>query len=244
MRRAGASSGFFERVLRTGKNSRRHSVYVPPGFDSSRRRPVVLFLHGSGERGRDGLAPATVGLGDAIRRRTEPFPALVVFPQAGPNERWAGEPLARAFAALDAAIGEFGGDPERVSAVGISMGGYGVLRLAGEVPDRFAAVVSVCGGIVPPPAIARAERVARSDAPDPYAAAAKRLAGIPVRLFHGADDPVVPADESRRLAAALAARRADVVYTEYPHAGHVAWVPAFETEALWTWLFRQRRRAR
>ena len=234
--------GFLRRVLRDGAAPRRYAVYVPPFFDRAALRPVVLFLHGSGERGRDGLAPTTVGLGDAIRRRPEVFPALVVFPQAGPRERWADDAAARAMAALDAAAAEFGGDPERASAVGISMGGYGALRVASERPERFAAVVSVCGGIVPPPALARSERLPAAPRDrDPYEAAAERLAGVPVRLFHGADDPVVPADESRRLASALAARGADVEYTEYPRAGHAAWIPAFETEELWTWLFRRRR---
>jgi len=238
-----ADGRFLPRALAARLFKRRYSVYVPADFDASRVRPVVLFLHGSGERGRDGLRPTAVGLGEAIRRSPERFPAVVVFPQARPREYWSGAAAGYALAALERTIQEFRGDPERIYGVGLSMGGYGILRMAGESPDRFAAVVAVCGGILPPPSV----RVRRGQAPaeaDPYAAAADRIRGVPVRLYHGADDPMVPCEESRRLARALKERGGNVLYTEYPKTGHDSWTPAFEDPELWRWLFAQRRHRR
>ena len=236
-----SESGFLERIWRNGLAAHRYRVYAPPERRRARPRPVVLFLHGSGERGRDGLAPTLVGLGEAIRRHPERFPAVVVFPQAGERERWAGAAARRALTILDASVEEFGGDPERVSAVGLSMGGYGVLRIAAERPGRFAAVVAVCGGIVIPRGLVPSRAPRGGPGTDPYAAAAEKLAGLPVRLFHGADDPVIPASESRRLAAALSARGADVAYTEFAGVGHESWVEAFGDAALWSWLFARER---
>ena len=238
-----AESGFLERTVRVGAASHPYKVYVPPGFDRARLWPVVLFLHGAGEAGTDGLRHTEVGLGRALREHPERFPAVVVFPQAPRGEVWLGERARVARAALDAAIAEFGGDPDRVSLAGLSLGAYGAWVLASEEPSRYAAIVSVAGGVVPPPYM-RARLGALPPAlaaDDPYAATAARVKGIPAWLFHGADDATVPVTESRKLVAALRAAGASPRYTEYAGAPHNVWDRAFADPALAEWLLARRR---
>ncbi|MBI5838212.1 MAG: prolyl oligopeptidase family serine peptidase [Candidatus Eisenbacteria bacterium] len=235
---------FVARAARIGAQAYPYRVYVPPGFDAAKRWPVVLFLHGSGERGSDGERQVKIGLGPAIRRNPGRFPLLAVFPQAPDDSSWLGEPGRAALAALDSAMAEFSGDPARVYLTGLSMGGYGCWHLAWEDTTRWAAVVSVCGGLVPPDdkhSVRLAPELMAAD--DPYAAVAARVAALPAWLFHGARDPIIPVGESRRIVAALQARAADVKYTEYAAAGHDCWDRAFGEEDLWTWLLGKRREA-
>jgi predicted peptidase len=237
-----AETGFLDRALEDAGATWRYQVFVPSAFDPGRRWPVILFLHGGGERGSDGLRQTGEGLGNAIRQHPERFPAIVVFPQAPAGERWSGTAARHALEALDRSIREFHGDPARVYVVGLSMGGYGVVEIAGSHPERFAAAVSVCGGVfLSPAAAARHGMPPFAPSADPYGEAAERLKGIPVRLYHGADDDSVPVEESRLLAAALEARGANVKYVEYPGVGHGSWIPAFDDPELWRWLLAQNR---
>lgn len=235
---------FVERTVRVAGVDRRYRVYVPAAQHRGGPLPVLLFLHGTGERGSDGEKPSLVGLGPAIRAQGEDFPALAVFPQAPEGMDWKGEAAEIAFAALDAASAEFGGDPQRTYLTGLSMGGYGTWELALMQPDRFAALVPVCGGLTAP----RSERdlyvTPLRDEADPARALAQRLKHLPVWIFHGGRDDVVPPRESRAVYSALqAAGAADVHYTEFPDANHNSWDPAYSGKPeLWSWLFAQRRR--
>jgi predicted peptidase len=183
-----------------------------------------------------------VGLGPALRANPERFPAVVVFPQAPPGQVWLGDLARAATTALAQTMAEFRGDPDRVSLAGISMGGYGAWVLAFEDPGRYAAIVSVSGGIVPP-----AGRRGLSPLPptlsadDPYAATAARVKNIPAWLFHGAEDPTVPVTESRQIVAALKQLGASPRYTEYAGVGHNSWDRAFADPELPKWLLAQRR---
>jgi predicted peptidase len=239
-------SRFVERSVRIGETSYGYKVYLPPGFDPSRTWPVILFLHGAGERGTDGVQPSAVGLGPVLRAHPERYPALVVFPQAPPGQVWFGDLARVATTALDQTMAEFRGDPERVYLAGLSMGGYGTWTLASENPDRYAAIVSVCGGIVPPPGLRmRVTQLPPSlQADDPYAATAARVSRIPAWLFHGAEDTSVPVTESRRIAAALKQAGGSPRYTEYEGVGHNSWDRAFADPELPQWLLAQRRTAR
>ena len=234
-------TGFLDRQITASGTVWPYTVYVPRGWTPSRRWPVILFLHGAGERGTDGLRATAIGLGNAIRFHPERIPAVVVFPQVPPDERWLGAPADVAIAALDESIDEFSGDRERVYLTGLSMGGYGAWHLALQHPDRFAALVPVCGGIVP---AGSGTSVRQSPltiaAADPYAFTAKALRHIPVWIFHGADDLVVLPSESRKMHEALLAVGAHVRYTEYPGVGHGSWERAYDEESLWAWLFAQR----
>src|SRR6185369_9430779 len=137
------------RTVTVGGHVYPYVVYVPRDFDSQREWPVILFLHGSGERGTDGVRATQIGVAAAIRAHPEWIRAIAVFPQAPPESRWLDEPADAAIAALDAATNEFHGDRTRVYLTGLSMGGYGTYHLALAHPTRFAAAVVVCGGLLP-----------------------------------------------------------------------------------------------
>lgn len=238
-----ASGVFVGRSVSVDDVAYRYQVFVPARNVRSDAAPTILFLHGTGERGSDGDKPTRVGLGPYIRAHADTFPAIAVFPQAPDGRDWNGIAAEIAFAALDAATEEFGGDRDRSYLTGLSMGGYGTWELALMQPPRFAALVPVCGGLTAP----RAERdlvvtPLRGEA-DPPAALAKRLQHLPVWIFHGAKDDMVPPRESREISAALKAIGADVRYTEFPEANHNSWDPAYsQTPELWPWLFAQRRK--
>jgi predicted peptidase len=220
-------------------------VFVPAAVLSGEdtKPPVILFLHGAGQLGSDGVRQTEIGLPAVLRERSG-FPALVVMPQS-PRGAWWGTPEIErmALAALDAAVGEFGGDPERTYLTGLSLGGYGTWALAYRHPERFAALVPVCGGVT-----TRRSRMPVPDwhpsathPDDPWAETARVIADIPVWVFHGGEDRRVPTEESRRMVAALEAAGAAPRYTEYPGVAHNSWVPAYREEGLYEWLFSQRR---
>ena len=234
-------TGFLFRTLTLGDSTYRYQVYVPPGYTPRRRWPVILFLHGSGERGADGLVQTQVGLGAAIRRGVERWPAIVVMPQARPEQSWTREMERVALAALARTERELRTDPARIYLTGLSMGGYGTWSIAARHPGRFAALLVVCGGIHPPARVPfPRDETGFWELPDPYAAYARALGRTPVWIFHGDTDPVVPVDESRRMHAALQAAGADVRYTELPGLGHNAWDPAYTDPAVPAWLLAQR----
>jgi predicted peptidase len=235
-------TGFLIRSVNIRGTTYPYTVYVPRGFDASKRWPVILFLHGSGERGADGLRSTQIGVAAAIRANPERVPAIAVFPQAPVDSRWLGEPADAAMAALEKSIAEFHGDRSRVYLTGLSMGGYGTYHLALAHPDTFAALVVVCGGLVPHATTTSVQQSPLTmGAADPYAFTAHALRHLPIRLFHGDADPVIPVDESRRMAEELTKESADVRYVEFPGVGHNAWDRAYGDAELWEWLFRQRR---
>ncbi|MBL8553835.1 MAG: prolyl oligopeptidase family serine peptidase [Phenylobacterium sp.] len=232
---AWAETGFLDRTIRVDGQDYAYQVYVPRKPIAA-PRPIILALHGAGERGSDGLFQTEVGLAGAIRRHPDRWPAIVVLPQAPLNQLWMGAPAKVAMAALAAAEAEFRTDRNRVYLMGLSMGGNGTWRLAYENPDRFAALVPVCafaGSFRGLPPIAQGE--------DPYAALAARISRVPTWIVHGDADVVVPVDESRRMFAALKAAGADVTYKELPGVNHDSWNPGFDDAALPVWLFQQRR---
>lgn len=231
-------TGFLIRTVNVRGTAYPYSVYVPRNFDRSRKWPVILFLHGSGERGVDGLRSTQIGAAAAIRHDPDRVSAIVVFPQAPLDTRWIGEPADAAMAALERSIVEFKGDRSRTYLTGLSMGGYGAIHLALANPKRFAALVVVCGGLLPHASTTAVQRspLIPPDA-DPYAFVAQSLHNVPVWLFHGADDTVIPADESRHLFDALKqAGATDAHYTEYPGIGHNAWEKAYADGEMWKWM--------
>ena len=240
-----AEDGRFEfREIEIEGRSYRWQVFVPGAVASGEDRnpAVILFLHGAGQRGSDGERQTEIGLPAVLRERPD-FPAVVVMPQS-PRSAWWGNPRieALALAALDRAIAEFGGDPDRIYLTGLSLGGYGTWAFAYRYPDRFAALVPVCGGVTP-----RNSRLPTPDwhpgavrPDDPFGEAAGVLAGIPVWIFHGDRDRRIPVTESRRMAEALRAAGGSPRYTEYPGVGHDSWTPAYREEGLYEWLFAQR----
>ncbi len=237
-------TGFLNRTVTVDGIAYPYAVYVPRDYDGARAWPAILFLHGAGERGRDGLLQTEVGLPGGIRRYPDRWPAIAVIPQAPEGRQWAGDAEGIALAALEAAQKEFRIDADRVYLTGLSMGGAGTWSLAAQQPGRFAAVVPVCGWIVPMQGRAEwARDISRSgfDPSDPYGSAARILRALPTWIWHGAEDQSVPVEESRRMSEALEKAGADVRYSELAKVGHNAWDPAYQSEELPRWLFAQRR---
>lgn len=239
------TAGRFEsRSVTVDGHVSRYQVFVPAdALRAAGPLPVVLFLHGSGERGRDGMKQTRAGIGPYLLEHASTFPALVVLPQVPNHQEWDGLNNRIALAALDATLAEFSADPSRQYLTGMSMGGYGSWNIALSAPDRFAAIVPVCGAVIAP----REERqtlfvAAVANEADPYTALAQRLKNVPIWMFHGAqDDVVLPRDDRRLHAAFKAAGAADARYTEYPDGNHNAWDATYADTAMWTWLFAQKR---
>lgn len=233
------TTGFLDRVVELDGVAYRYQVYVPRAYDAAERWPVILFLHGAGERGSDGMIQTEVGLGSAIRRFPERYPAVVVFPQAPEDSSWQGTPGRMALAALDQTLAEVNADLERMYLTGLSMGGNGTWYLGHQHAERFAAMAVVCGFV-------RSTRSFGSFVPPgegtPYERFARGLQSIPTWIVHGADDPVVPVTESQRMFEALTAVDADVHYVELPGVGHNAWDAAYRSPEFPVWLLQQRKR--
>lgn len=240
-----SARGHFEaRAVKVDGETAYYQVFIPAeAVRAAGPLPVVLFLHGSGERGGDGVKQTHAGLGPYLREHVADFPALAVFPQVPGSEEWSGRNNRVAVAALDATIAEFGADPARQYLTGMSMGGYGSWNIALDDPRRFAAIVPVCGAVLAPRAVRPTlfvEQVAGQA--DPYAVIAQRLQHTPIWMFHGARDDVVPPEDDRRLKAAFAhAGAKDVRYTEYADGNHNAWDATYTDAAMWEWLFAQKR---
>ncbi|HVQ38163.1 MAG TPA: prolyl oligopeptidase family serine peptidase [Pyrinomonadaceae bacterium] len=239
-------TGFLDRAVFVNKHEYRYQVFVPREFTRSKAWPVIIALHGGGSYGSDGIRPTEGGFGRVIRSRPNGFPAIVIFPQAHADGTpgWQLEGGRAVMAALDKAIKEFKGDPKRVVLTGLSAGGNGTWSLASRFPERFAAIVPICSFIfkfkgvsskVDYPALAPA------DVGDPYVFIAKKVAAIPVWIFHGDADKTVTVEESRKMTAALKAIGANVKYTEFPGVEHNAWDPAYGRADLIDWMLQQRR---
>ncbi|MBI4543289.1 MAG: prolyl oligopeptidase family serine peptidase [Gemmatimonadetes bacterium] len=235
-------TGFLDRAVTVAGQSYPYQVYVPRSYASAPRWPVILFLHGGGEGGADGLLQTAVGLGPAMRQNPARYPAIVVFPQAPRDSGWAGVSGEMAMAALEQTLQEFRTDPDRVYLTGLSIGGHGSWALAYRHADRFAAVAPICGWVTGVAGTSRFGPALPPEAGAPFEALARRLGRLPVWIFHGEVDPVVPVEQSRRAAATLEAAGAHVRYTELPGTGHNAWDPAYASPEFSTWLFAQRRR--
>lgn len=246
---AAVETGFLDRSVQVDGVSYRFQVYLPLGYRPDHKWPIALFLHGSGERGDDGSKQAQVGIGAAIRSHRERFPLIVVMPQARENTRWNGAMAGMAMAALEQSIREFHGDRQRTYLTGMSMGGQGSWLLAASHPHVFAAMAPVCGFLLlkhdedvldPVADKALLEQFPEALAADPQAAFARRIGRLPVWIFHGDMDDIVPVENSRRMAAAMRALGTEVRYTEFPGVNHGAWDPAYAEAELVPWLLSHR----
>jgi predicted peptidase len=219
----GSPGTFVAKTLTVRGETYLYSVYLPPGYQRSRPWPVILALHGAGSRGTDGQRPRTQSLAEAARLHPERYPAVLVLPQCPPDREWSGAVADFALEALERTVVEYGGDRERVYLAGQSMGARGVVQLAARDPKRFAAVVAVSGRY-------------------PDRSVPQKLKGLPLWMWHGDADTVVPVAESRALLELLkAAGSRSVRYTELPGLGHDIFDTVYLDEAVSTWLFAQRR---
>lgn len=234
---------FLERSVTLGDHQYKYRVWLPAHYTKLRRWPVILSLHGSGERGDDNLRQLSIGLAPALERFGDRYKAIILFPQCRDGQEWYGDMELQALAALEQTIREFHGDRRRVYITGISMGGSGAWYLARH-RRLFAAAVPICGEVArdptdpfpvePPPDLARIV-----GAQDPYVTLAALIVA-PVWAFHGTVDDEVPVTQSRRMVAALRRMGKDVNYTEYPGVSHDSWDLAYADPDLPRWLLQQR----
>lgn len=239
-------SHFLERSVVVGGQTYRYRVWLPRRYTKLHQWPVILYLHGSGERGDDNVRQLAAGLAPALEQFSTRYASVVVLPQCADGLEWYGDMEQMALAALEQSITEFHGDRRRVTLTGISMGGAGVWYM-GRHRRRFAALVPVAGEVVrqpddpfptdPPPEIARIV-----GARDPYGTLAQAIGKTPVWVVHGADDDEVPVSESRNMVAALERIGGNVRYTEVPGAGHDVWDRAYADPKLVDWMLKQRMR--
>jgi predicted peptidase len=229
-------TGFLNRTITVNGTTYHYVVYLPMDWSPKQKWPVILFLHGSGERGSDGLDETQVGLPNALRSHYERWPFIVVMPQVPYNHHHWTDPdiMAMAMAALNAEVKEFHGDPERLYLTGMSLGGYGVWEIAKNYPGRFAAIAPVCGGIYWSYAPGRWHQ------PELVPEYVKAVGRTPVWIFHGADDPVVSPAQSQIMFAALSAAGGNVRFWEYANYHHNAWDRAYVDPQLPEWFLSHR----
>lgn len=200
-------------------------VFVPTKYQPDSKPPVMLFLHGAGERGINNLDQMMVGIGPAIWKRKATFPFVVVLPQCAPNSSWLveGSDAQWALAMLRQTEQEFGTDPDRVYLTGLSMGGSGTWSIAAKDASAWAAIVPMCSR--------------------PDAATAQKFADahLPIWNFCGDLDNPETVKANRDMHEALTALGTGAKYTEYPGVKHNCWDNAYGTDELFTWLLEQAR---
>ncbi len=237
---------FFEKQLFVlGGDTLRCRILTPINYSPAQKYPLVVFLHGSGERGNDNEKQLTWGADlflDSLNRVR--YPAIIVFPQCPENESWANtirtdikdslggfrlDTTAKIRNALyllinfiDTLSAHGAVDKQRIYAGGLSMGGFGTFEILWRRPDLFAAAFPICGGGSP----GKVNQYAH---------------GLPIWIFHGNDDSIVPVGNSRQMVQALRKNHANILYTEYPGVGHDSWKNAFAEPDLLKWLFSQKK---
>jgi predicted peptidase len=203
-------------------------LFLPRDYDSpkSKHWPLILFLHGAGERGAN-LARVKVHGPPKVVREKPDFPFVVVSPQCPSGQRWDNEVL---LALLDDVLKKHRIDAKRVYLTGLSMGGFGTWNLGLTHPDRFAAIAPICGGGDPLLLLLADPRKSRA------------LKSLPVWAFHGARDPVVKVAESERMVEAMRQVGAhEVKLTIYPDAEHDSWTETYNNPALYDWFLAHHR---
>ena len=214
-----------------------YRLLQPANIEAGKKYPLVIFLHGAGERGDDNKAQLKNGVGAFSRADSrEKFPCFVFAPQCPKDKKWVemdwggatgtapadpGPTQALLLGAVDALGKEFTIDPDRIYLTGLSMGGYGTWDLITRHPEKFAAAIPVCGG-----------------GDKDKAAAAKP---VPVWAFHGLADNVVMPVRTQDMVAGLRAAGGTVALTEFPGVAHDSWTMAYSEPNLLHWLFAQRR---
>jgi predicted peptidase len=203
---------------RITKNIRcNYLLFLPASYHQSKKKwPLILFLHGSGERGDDLNLVKKHGLAKIVDQDPD-FPFIVVSPQCPKDQWWSTESLATL---LDSLERKYRIDKRRICVTGLSLGGYATWQLAIEYPKRFAAIAPICGGS------------------NPHLAG--KIKHLPVWVFHGAKDEAVPIEESRKMVSALRKVGAHVKLTVYPKAGHDSWTQTYENKRLYDWFLSQR----
>jgi predicted peptidase len=202
----------------------------PQNMDETTKYPLVVFLHGAGERGNDNAVHlkhiAPLFLNDSVRTN---YPCFVMAPQCPENELWTypdwyaetEAPMSTVIDLIDSLIENENIDTSRLYITGLSMGGYGTWYLLTRFPEKFAAAVPICGG------------------GDPIRVSSFK--DVPIWAFHGKKDDIVPVTETRNMIEALKSVGGSPAYTEYKKVKHDSWVNAYRESRLLRWMFHQRK---
>lgn len=195
-------------------------LYLPPDYEAHDSWPLILFLHGRGERGDNLELVKKHGLPKKLDSG-ESLPFVIISPQCPAGSYWT-EELDALNALLDDVLANLKVDAHRVYLTGLSMGGSGTWYLAARYPQRFAAIVPICGV---------GNRIA----------AQERLQNMPVWVFHGDADPIIPISESEKMVEALQSVDGNVRFTVYPGVEHDSWTAAYNTPELYDWFLSHSR---
>ena len=209
----------------------RYLLFLPEGYpeQTEKRWPLMLFLHGAGERGTNLSKVAVHGPPKVVKGKRD-FPFILVSPQCPSGQTWSDEAL---LGLLDEIQRTYKVDENRVYLTGLSMGGYGTWSLGLKNPDRFAAIAPICGGGTILSILL------------PVSGKQAALKRLPVWAFHGAKDPVVPLQQSEEMVDALKrAGNQNVKLTIYPEAGHDAWTETYDNPDFYQWLLQHTREKR
>jgi len=216
----------FKRTLKSVVSAQ-YLLDLPADYNrkSPKKWPLILFLHGAGERGTNVQAVGRHGP-PKIARQQPDFPFIVVSPQCPAGQWWQADTLN---ALLDEVCKKYNIDTRRIYLTGLSMGGYGSWSLAVSNPERFAAVAPICGG---------GETIGVLLAQGKHRTA---LSKLPIWAFHGGKDEVVKPSESQKMVDSLKAIGNTVKFTVYPDAGHDSWTATYNNPALYDWFLQQKR---
>jgi predicted peptidase len=237
---------FLKREVTINSNTYGYRVFVPKNRQPNQKLPVMLYLHGSDERGDDNEAQIK-NFEKLIGENPQNFQFIIVFPQCRRNTFWAGEMTEQATKALDQTIAEFDGDANRLYLSGFSLGGFGVWQTAILYPKKFAALVPMSGRVLPRLDKNSKERdallpeqIALDESPEPYKAIAEKIENVPIWVFHGKDDNIVPIGQSRKIVEALRKLGSENInVTEYENTGHLTIDKALNEPQLFEWLEKQ-----
>jgi predicted peptidase len=226
-----------KREYKQDKASLNYRLMKPEGYkdDGKHSYPLVIFLHGAGERGKDNAAQLKHGVADFAKDDSrKKYPCFLIAPQCPASQVWvygslknlsktkpaveAGEMV---LALLDELKKEFRIDSKRIYLTGLSMGGYGTWELLARKPDLFAAAMPICGG----GDVKKAEKIAK----------------IPIWCFHGDKDGAVPVARSREMIEAIKKAGGEPKYTEYEGVGHDSWTQTYRDPKVMAWLFEQKK---
>lgn len=196
-------------------------LYLPENHNNENKKwPLILFLHGAGECGNNLEIVKRNGI-PKIAEADNHLPFAAISPQCPQGAAW--ESHVDAIDLLLQQIEDkYNIDENRIYLTGLSMGGYGTWDLALMLPDRFAAIIPICGGSSYPELIGR-------------------LRDLPIWAFHGAKDNIVPVEETRLLVDILKECNGNIRYTEYPDAGHDSWTETYNNPKVYDWLLKQKK---
>ena len=193
-------------------------IYLPENYGKEQKAwPLVVFLHGAGERGSDLNRVKFHGPPKRVEQGSA-FPFILVSPQC-PTDKWWPNMIEHVMALVDETAENYSIDENRIYLTGLSMGGYGTWTIASTYPQRFAAIAPVCGG------------------GQPYLAG--NLKNTPIWAFHGAKDPVVPLQQSQQMVDAVNQSGGNAKLTVYPEADHDSWTETYNSDELYEWLLSQ-----